>query len=329
MKVVHTPIEIAGQMGMLSKGLMEKDVKSIAWNTFHTYLGYKESVYNMDIYELETLLPDAIAYFDLFHFHYAATMATDYADLRLLKSMQKPMIMHHWGNDVRIEAIAKRNNPYAYAGDSLPPEQIHAKLSALSQFIDAAIVQDYEVLPYVSPYYKKVYVLPIAIDIRDIQPFYPSAYETNPLILHAPTNPLFKGTAYIEAAIERLKSEGFTFRYERIEHLSNDQALQLYQAADIVVDQILCGSYGMLAVEAMSMGKVVVGYIRDDLLPTFPDIPLIYSTNPTTIYDVLKHLLLHPKLRHELGVKGRKYAKKVHDVRTVASQLLAIYKEIV
>lgn len=328
MKVLHCPIEIAGQMGILCKGLMDKGITAVAWNTFHTYLGYKDHLYNIDCYEMETMIHDAIQYFDIFHFHYAHTMSTDFSDLELIKAAGKKMIMHHWGNDVRTEAIAKLNNPYCYTGDSPPPEQIANRLTKLAQYIDCAIVQDYEVLPYVSPYYKKVIVVPIAFDVLSTSAYYPSLTETNPLIIHAPTNPEFKGTIYIEAAIARLQVEGFNFRYKRIEKMSNQEALKLYQEADIVVDQILCGSYGMLAVESMSLGKPVVGYIREDLLTTFPTPPPIYSANPITIYDKLKELIINAPLRRELGEKGRTYAAMYHDVRTVTSQLISVYNQL-
>lgn len=328
MKVLNSPIEIAGQMGILCKELIEKNIKAIAWNTFHSYLGYKDYLYNIDCYEIETMIQDAIRYFDIFHFHYAATLTTDHSDLEQIKAAGKSMIMHHWGNDVRTDAIAKLNNPYVYTGDSPPPEQIDNKLKQLTKYIEYAIVQDHEVLPYVLPYYKKVFVIPIALDVLSIEPSYPSIYEEQPLLIHAPTNPLFKGTAFIEAAIEQLKHEGLSFRYKRIEKMSNQQAIKFYQEADIVVDQILCGSYGMLAVEAMSLGKPVVGYIRDDLQATFSNALPIYSANPATIYDVLKDVITNPDLRLKLGNKGRKYTKQFHDVRNIASQLISIYREI-
>ncbi len=328
MRVMHCPIEIAGQMGTLSKGLQAAGVISEAFNTFHTYLGYRDYVHNIDLFELEWIVPYALRYFDLFHFHYAATMLQDHYDLQQIHALGKPVVMHHWGNDVRTHDVATRHNPYAYTGDSPPPEEVDARLKLLSRYIDHAIVQDYEVYPYVTPYYKHVHVLPIAFDVRSVSPVYPSRKETTPLVIHAPTNPLFKGTAHVEAAIERLQREGVPFRYRRIEKISNAEALKLYREADVVIDQILCGSYGLLAVEAMSMGKPVIGYVREDLKGTFPEPPPILSANPDTVYDVLKECLSSPALRIETGRKSRKYAQAYHDVRVVVQQLLGLYRSL-
>ncbi|CCQ96872.1 conserved hypothetical protein [[Clostridium] ultunense Esp] len=291
MKVMQAPIEIAGQMGILSKGLQPHGVSSVAYNYFHTYLDYREHRFNVDGYELERMLPDAVRYFDLFHFHYGYTLTPNFRDLKEIKKLGKKMLMHHWGNDVRTHAIASLSNPYVYTGDSPSPEQIDQRLKQLTQSIDHAIVQDYEVYPYLVPYYKHIHILPLAFPVRDTIPVYPSLGEENPLIIHAPTQPRFKGTEYIENALQRLKEKGLSFRYKRIEGMSNRDALKAYQEADLVVDQILCGSYGLFAVEGMSLGKPVVGYIREDLALTYPEMPPIVSANPTTIAQVLEELI--------------------------------------
>lgn len=328
LKVMQAPIEIAGQMGSLSKALSAYGVLSVAYNYFHTYLNYREHRFNVDAYELERLLPEAIHYFDLFHFHYGYTLTPNFRDLKEIKRVGKKIVMHHWGSDVRVEAMAKLSNPYVYTGDSPPPDQVDQRLKELSKVIDHAIVQDYEVYPYLVPYYKHIHVLPVAFPVKETTPVYPSTLETEPLIIHAPTQPLFKGTQYIEEALHQLKAKGYSFRYKRIEGLSNREALQAYKEADLVIDQILCGSYGLLSVEAMSLGKPVVAYIREDLAPTFPEIPPILSANPTTITRVLEEVFLSPQLRREKGEKGRIYAEKYHEVNEVARRLVHIYEQV-
>jgi glycosyltransferase involved in cell wall biosynthesis len=329
MRVIHCPIEIAGQMGVLCKYLKQQHFDAVAYNTFHTYLGYQDHLINVDMPQLEALIPELLEGYDLFHFHYAATMSPEFSDLEQIARMGKPMIMHHWGNDVRTEQAARMGNPYAYAGDSPPAGEIDRKLRILSAHIKHAIVQDYEVYPYVSQYYEHVHVLPIAFNVQSVTPLYPSADTQIPLVIHAPTNPLFKGTAPIEAAVQRLQAEGIRFDYRRIEKMSNEQALQSYRDADIVIDQILCGSYGMLAVETMSLGKPVVGFIREDLASSFPEVPPIASCHPDSIYTRLKQLILDPALRRRLGEAGRIYAEKYHDAGNVAKQLAGIYSKIV
>lgn len=324
MRIFHGTTEIAGQMGILSSALTKKGHYSIGYNTFHSYLGYKDFLVNTDQDGLEEKTQYILDYFDLFHFHYGTTLSPEFTDLPEIKSRNKKMVMHHWGNDVRFHDRAKIHNPYVYTGDSPPNEDIHAKLLKITTYIKEAIVQDYEVYEYVKDYYEKVHVVPIAIDLSHFEPNYPSVQKKRPLILHAPTNPDFKGTRYIEQTIERLKDE-YDFDYQRIEKMNHEEAIKVYRNADIILDQVLCGSYGLLSVESMALGKPVVTFIRPDLISTFPPGLPIVNANPDNLYEQTKKLLEHPEWRRELGEKGRQYVEKVHSHDIVADQLLTIY----
>lgn len=324
MKVFQGIIEIAGQMGILSGALKRRGHIATGYNTFHSYLGYRDHLINTTLFEIQNMARHLYHFFDVFHFHYASTiMNGTNGDLPLLKAIGKKMIMHHWGNDIRFHDMARINNPYVFTGDSPPNIEIANKLAHLSSYISEAIVQDYEVYAYAAPYYQKVHVLPIAIDLHPFPPLPPSPTNTRPLVVHAPTNPEFKGTVYIENAISQLSSQ-YAFDYRRVEKMNHQEAIQLYQNADIIIDQIRCGSYGLLSVEAMALAKPVMTYIREDLVPTFPGLPIVNS-NPDTIYQQLKMLLDHPQLRHEIGLRGRQYVENVHDSNRVVDQLLTIY----
>ncbi len=327
MKVLHLPIEIAGQMGMLCGALKYYGHKAMGYNYFHTYLAYRNNILPADGLEITNVVGEAIDYFDLFHFHHLLTAFTDYRDLEMLAAAGKPAIMHHWGSDVRTENLVHQWNPYLTMTGAPSEEEVHAKLLKVSQYISTALVQDYEVLPYVKSYYQHVHVLPLAIDTAAVKPVYPSRSEKNPLVIHAPTNPQFKGTSIIEKVIERLQKE-ICFRYRRIENMNNTEAKSLYAQADIVIDQILMGSYGMLCIECMTLGKPVITYLRDDLISQYATKPLICNANPDTLYDVLKQLLVSPELRHDTGVQARTFAEQFHDMKVVGTQLIRIYLKL-
>lgn len=327
MKIFHGTIEIAGQMGILSDGLNKKGHHAIGYNTFHTYLGYKDNLFNTDQQGLEEKFEEIVDQFDVFHFHYGMTIFHDLSDLAEMKKKNKKMIMHHWGNDVRFHDKARIHNPYVYTGDSPPNEEIHEKLMKITPYIKDAIVQDYEVYEYVKDYYERVHVLPIAIDLKYFDPAYPSMDKKRPVLLHAPTNREFKGTKRVEETIERLKEE-YDFDYVFVEKMNHEEAIKLYKEADIIIDQFLCGSYGLLSVEAMALGKPVLAYIRPDLVPTFPlDLPIV-NTNPDTLYDNIKLLFHHPELRYKLGKRGRTYVEKFHSHEVVVEKLLDIYSQL-
>ncbi|CAG7623693.1 hypothetical protein PAESOLCIP111_02551 [Paenibacillus solanacearum] len=328
MKIVHAPMEIGGQIGLFCKTLNEEGHQAVGFQFYRTFHGFTDHIVPTDQYELMSLFGELMDDFDLFHFHFTMSIVPGYGDLDLLAKAGKPMVMHHWGNDVRRSSIASLRNPYVVTGRSPKEEQIHERLSRVGAVIPVGIVQDYEVYDYVKPYYNEVHVLPLAVDLDRLRPAYPKEEEQCPLVVHAPTDPAFKGTAIVERIVGELQRE-CPLRYRRIERMRHAEAVALYREADIVIDQLLCGSYGLLSVEAMALGKPAVAFVRDDLLGTFPGgSPPICSANPDTLYDVLKTLLRSGSLRRQKGIEGRAYAEAHHDRRAVTRQLLRLYSRV-
>jgi hypothetical protein len=327
LRILHGTIEIAGQMGILSGEQKRRGHWAVGYNIFHSYLGYRDHLINTVAHEIARTHHHMLHFFDLFHFHYGSSLLEDNADLPAIARLGKKMVMHHWGNDVRFHDVARRNNPYVYTGDSPPNEVIRERLTRLSRYIKHAIVQDYEVYEYVAPYYEQVHVVPIAIDLTAFPPEHQSAARSKPLVLHAPTNPDFKGTSHVENAIAELQKT-HDFEYRRIQQLSHTQAIQLYREADIIIDQVRCGSYGLLSVETMALGKPVIAYIRDDLLSRFPPELPVYNANPDNLGQRLRELLENPALRHDLGARGRQYVEKYHAKEVVVQKLESIYASL-
>ncbi|MEK4565630.1 glycosyltransferase [Alkalihalobacillus sp. FSL R5-0424] len=334
MKICHAPMEIAGQVGLINTKLREEGLISAAFNYFQTSFDYP-GTYPTDSYDMQKVALAAIPFFDIFHFHNSGTFIGDFRDLHWIKKHGGKIIMHHRGTDVRTRQLARQgedySNVYVNAESSLPDETIHHNLTIFAELIDVAIVQDYELYKYVKPYYEKndvpIYVLPRLCDVQKYTPSYPSIQKERPLVVHAPSQREFKGTDIIEAALTELQNE-CSFDFQLIENTSHKEATQQYKDADLIIDQILCGMYGNLSIEAMALGKPVVAFIRPDLYQTLPaDLP-IQSANPDTIKSVLKDLLLHPEKRHALGVQGRTYVERHHHANTVTETLLSIYQTV-
>ena len=98
-----------------------------------------------------------------------------------------------------------------------------------------------------------------------------------------------------------------------------------------MVDQLLCGWYGGLAVELMALGKPVICYIREADLQFIPaemrqELPLINAT-PGTIYDVLKEWLTVRRDRlPQVGRQSRDYVETWHDPLKIAARLKDDYE---
>lgn len=336
-KILHGTMEIANQMHTLTEGLRNMNIHARSLNHYNNYLGYKSDYY-VDLQQYKNineankdLKNTALKYmseFDIFHFHFGTSLTLDYSDLHVLKEFDKKVVMNHWGSDVRMYSKAKEMNHYANVKD-MDEEGIKRKLNFLSKHISHCIVADYELYEYVKNYYENVHIVPQAIDINKYNPIIKEDEKCNKkmLIVHAPTSPEIKGTQYILKAIEELKLK-YNFDFKLIQGMSHDEAKKIYQKADLIIDQILIGGYGLLAIEAMAMEKPVICWISDYMKEKYPrEIPIICA-NPENIKEKIEYAIKNKELLQVIGRKGRKYIKSYHDSNKVCSQLIKIYESI-
>lgn len=152
-------------------------------------------------------------------------------------------------------------------------------------------------------------------------------------IVHAPSNQAVKGTKYIIAAVEQLRREQLRFDFRMVEGLTNAEARRIYEEADVLIDQLLCGWYGGVSAELMALGKVVICYLREEDFRFLPNgmaqgMPLL-NANPDNIAEVLRHVISMP--RSELMEKGRQsraWVEKWHNPDAIAAQIQADYSGI-
>lgn len=332
LKILHVPLDVSGQMGTLSRAQQKLGSYSRSCNYINDLYKYRcdeslnlEQLNNVfqKSFRINKFFIEAISKFSVFHFHFGESMLPWHFDLPILKFLGKKMVMHYWGSDVRQLSIARRKNKYVRV--KLDNEKhIINRIKHIAKYIKTAIVEDYELIEYIHDYFNRVAVIRQAVDLEKFIPIFPSKDCIKPIIVHAPTDSNLKGTEYVIAAIDKLKGE-YPLEFILIQGISHEQATSIYKKADIIIDQLLIGSYGIFATEAMALGKPVICYIRDDLKSTYPeDLPIV-SANPDNIYEELKILVGNPELRENLGFRGRNYVEKYHDSLLIARQLLDLY----
>lgn len=331
LKIIHGTMEIANQMYTITKALQAQNVEAKSVNYYPSYLGYN-SDYNLDLFSVtrnegdrlsKELAIKLINENNVFHFHFGTSLALDYSDLNILKKLDKKIFMQHWGSEVRLYSVASKYNPYVKVKVTDENEIIN-RLEFLGKCIDNCIVSDYELYEYVKDYYKNVYFIKQAIDIQkyDIKR---KEKKKELCIVHAPTSPEIKGTDSVLKVIEELKSK-YSFNFILVQGMSHSEAKKIYEEADIIIDQLRIGSYGLLAIEAMAMGKAVICYISDPMKDKYPkDLPII-SANPDNLKDKLEYLISNKDMIPEIGKNGRLFIEKYHDSNLIAKDLLKLYK---
>ena len=145
------------------------------------------------------------------------------------------------------------------------------------------------------------------------------------IVLHAPNHETIKGSRYIVQAVKELADEGYPVALNFVRNATNAQLYEHIRKAHIVADQVVIGWYGMFAVEAMSAGKAVLCYLRDDLVDLYSfaglvspsEIPLINCTRHT-VKERLRELLQDRQSLAEAGRQSREFALRHHSVSAMA-----------
>ncbi len=238
---------------------------------------------------------------DLFHFYFGLTLVPKSLQFPLLGALGKKSVYHWLGSDIRGKTR----------------EQL-----AFGRRADAQIVGSYDAARWVP----EAEVIPPGIDLSAIEPAPPSDRD-RPVVVHAPSSRRRKGTEAVVAACAELRVE-----LEIVEGLDHREAFERYRKADIVVDQLNAGWYGVFAIEAMALGKPVVTFLHDEAVRRTEEafgveVPAVSATTETLV-DRLRPLVEDGDERRRVGSASRSYVERVHDADAVADRLLDVYARL-
>jgi glycosyltransferase involved in cell wall biosynthesis len=238
---------------------------------------------------------------DVFHFVFGLTLLPRSLQFRALRLLRKKSVMHFLGSDIRGKS---------------------AEELAFGRQAGAQIVGSYDAIRWVP----EAEVIPPGIDVATIEPTPPSD-RARPVVLHAPSSRRRKGTEHVIAALAGLDAD-----LEIVEGLRHDEAFERFRQADVVVDQLNAGWYGLFAIECMALGKPVVTFLHDEAVRRTEEafgmtVPIVSATTET-LRERLRPLVDDPALRRRIGAASRAYVEHVHDQERVTDRLLSVYARI-
>ena len=333
LRVLHAPSEIAGQASVLAKALRGLGVEAHSLATNPGFPQYAPD----ELRPLDALppLPRYLGYlgnllrhagrWDVYHFHFGRTLVPPHnPDLPLYQAMGKKVVFHYHGCDVRNRAHMLATHTHATCTECDPfcnPARQRRVLKSAERFADLELVSTPDLLESAP----RAIHLPVAADLAQY-PFAPSGAPPR-RVLHAPTNRLIKGTRYVERAYEALRPRFPEVRFETVEQIPWAGLRDAMVGADVVVDQVFMGWYGMVAVEAMAMGKPVLCMIREDFEPRLRDCPIVRCTKED-LAERLAELLADGPRRLALGEAGRAYVELEHAAPVIARRLVELYRSL-
>lgn len=306
LRVTFCPVNTAGVPWTTAEALRGRGVDA-RLVVFNRYALHPEADRSLDLEEgllrrqgrqwreLRRLLPET----DIFHFVFGLTLVPQSLQFPILRMYGKRSVFHYLGSDIRGKT----------------PE--HLKFGKKA---DGEIVGSYDAIRWVP----EATVIPPGIDVRSIVPSPPVRRE-RPVVVHAPSSRERKGTARVIEACA-----GLDVDLQIVEGLHHAEAFERYRNADIIVDQLHAGWYGLFAIECMALGKPVVTFLHDEAVKRTEEayeipVPIVNASPDDLHHRIAELVAAGPEGRAELGAKSRAYVERVHDLERVTDRLLDLY----
>ena len=331
MHILHAPADVAGNAYGLSRAERELGLASDVAIFAPSGRGYR---FDIDLraggdvpvwvrmLRRAKFLRWAVQEYDVFHFNFGLTILSVRQlglvvdELTWLRRRGKTILFTYQGSDARPSSRCPCNDPEhrnwdRYRGLTSEralryADRVFYLNPDLREWLPGA-----SFLPYSS------------VDARSVEP-HALAERGEVVVAHAPTDRDIKGTRHVLDAVGALQQEGVAVRLDLIEGVTNDVALARIAAADVLVDQLILGWYGAVAVEAMALGRPVMAYIREeepDDNPFGDRLPVV-RTSVATLKEDLRALAADRDRRRELARRGRAFVEKEHDPRRIARRVL-------
>jgi glycosyltransferase involved in cell wall biosynthesis len=331
-KILHAPADVGGHAYGLSRAERElgyeSDVVVVTSGPFgygfdrNLDAGVSQPVWKR-LARRASFLARATREYDVFHFNFGQTLLTVrqlghvFDELAWLKRRGKKIFVTYQGCDVRPKAACPCRQPHCFAEDRYRQPAAHRALALADRIF------------YLNPDLHKwlpgaIFTPYASVDARRIEAV-PEPVGDEIVVVHAPTDVDIKGTSHVVRAVETLRGEGLPVRLDLVEGARRDEVLRRIGSGHVLVDQLLLGWYGAVAVEAMAVGRPVLCYVREGDPKDNPfgaELPIMRTTPETLVKD-LRQVLCDRELRGRLGGDGRRFAASQHDPREIAKTVLS------
>ncbi|WP_099331811.1 glycosyltransferase [Actinomyces minihominis] len=235
------------------------------------------------------------------------------------------------GSDIRRPSAhwaTHNSSPFAADLGGLT-DQLEGSTRKNAELADRLRLTEFASTPDLLDYRPNAVWLPTLHDAELWQPDKPGAEATRshlpgrlPIVVHVPSRVALKGTASIREAMRHLDG---VVEYRELQGLTPAQVVEAIREADIVLDQVGMGLYGVAALEGLSLGKPVIAEVGDSVRQRILDrmgftVPLV-EAQAETLAAVVADLAANSEQREQIGRAGRRYLSEVHNPNKVAQIL--------
>lgn len=355
MKVIHLPYSIGGNAWALAQAEGHLGVQSHVLNIVSDVQGRPCDInLNLDqsrgavrkFFKLSQAFLKIRNRYDVFHFNFGSSLfhffRRGWLNMELpLYPRNAKLFVTYQGCDVRQKyptmnrgEISACHNPNCYGGqcNSGRLDELRRKsVEKMARHAKHVWALNPDLLYFLPP--EKSSFLPYAVDMGTLGPLKKNDFKKSIRIAHAPTDRGAKGTHIIIHALSRLQAQyPGRVEFDLIENVSWKNAQLRYLQADLVIDQILIGWYGVVAVEVMKMGIPVIARINHNDLKFVPKEmasqlkETIINTDPASLYTLLSELVENSQRLIGYREASLDFAHRWHDSERVAKLTIDQYQ---
>jgi hypothetical protein len=276
------------------------------------------------------LLVWAVARHDVFVFGGEQSFLPGHIDLALLRLLRKRVIWIFTGSDHRppylngryLRAAAAAGNYRALAIRTSTVRRRIAKVERHAVTIGHKASAQFHTRPFINV---QCIGVPLWRDLPGVE----SSPSKAVRVLHAPSDPISKGTDDVRRAIGAIRDRGYEIDYTEIIGRPNSEVLKAIAATDLVVDEVFSDSpIATLGAEAALLGKptVVCGYYAATLAQESraDEVPPTRFCLPEQLEDAIEDLVADAAAREELGRQARAFVRDRWDLPAIARRLLQV-----
>ena len=271
---------------------------------------------------------------DVFVLNFGSQIVSRKFDLILLKYLNKKIIVIYLGSDSRPPYLDGGRFPGVGRENIPKAETIYKQIKKCKKMISLhEKYADYIINnKHSGHYFKKPF-----LDYEKVSPaaviksgnIHRRLTRNRPLdsnaeftIVHAPSNPLVKGTATIELIISELRRNGFRVILKKLEGLSNDEVQVHIADCDFVIDQLYSDlQMPVFATEAALQGKpvIIAGYSASlDFKENVNSSEITFFVHPTQIREAVVYFFENPDFRKRISENAQIFASNNQSPAAVA-----------
>jgi hypothetical protein len=151
-------------------------------------------------------------------------------------------------------------------------------------------------------------------------------------IVHAPSDPVGKGSEKIRECIGHLRQKGHEIDFIEMIDKRNEEVKESLSSCDFVVDQVYYDvAISYFGTEAAFLGKPAVlgSYAKEELRKTSSDaaLPPTLMCAPEEMEQAIEKMVADSQLRHQLGAQANEFVEQHYGPKRVAENFLRVIEK--